>query len=67
MRVRVTRLKRAPPGGGTEDGGKLGDGADDKQTLQIPDDQRKELETTVKSELEKAGLETKGKEVMATG
>lgn len=58
VRVRVTRIKHAAP---TDGGTSLtGEGTEDKKMLELPEEQRKQLETTVKSELEKAGLETQG-------
>ncbi|CAH1772846.1 unnamed protein product, partial [Owenia fusiformis] len=61
IKIRVTRLKA---GESMEDINK-------KASLKIPDEQKEELENTVKEELEKAGLDTGGRpieiKIIATG
>ena len=59
VQVRVTRIKH----GNSDDSAKEGShpqSSSGQKSLQIPEEQRKQLETSVKNELQKAGIENTG-------
>ena len=57
VRVRLTRIKEVPKGAGDGEGGDIPKMPGE---IQIPEEQKAQLESKMKTELEKAGMDTSG-------